>query len=98
MISTGGGFIGVPNIREIGILVYLHSDFDSIIDGILTRPNVLKKIKKRPLLKDLDAVRILSEKRLPVYQQLADVEVDMTDRQIESVAEEIVARAACLLQ
>lgn len=49
-----------------------------------------KKIKKRPLLADLGAARKLYEKRLPQYRDLADIEVDVTGRLIEDVAEEII--------
>lgn len=91
VISTGGGFIGVPNIRRIGTLVYLHSDFDSIIASIQAHPNARKKIKKRPLLQNMSSARALWEKRLPIYRDLADLEVKVTGRQIESIAEEVVA-------
>ena len=92
IISTGGGFVNVPIIKSIGTIVYLHADFDSIIASILAHPNAEKKIRKRPLLKDLDAARKLYESRLPVYRRIADVEVFMAERPIPRVAEEIVER------
>lgn len=92
VISTGGGFIGVPNIRKLGTLVYLHSDFEAIITSIKAHPNARKKIKKRPLLQDMTAAQALYEKRLPMYRTLADLEVTVTDRQIDSIAEEVVNR------
>lgn len=79
IISTGGGFIKVPNLKKIGKVVYLHSDFDSIINNIMNHPNAQKKIKKRPLLQDLNAARKLYEERLPLYRSLADVEVNMSE-------------------
>jgi len=85
IISTGGGFIGVPNIRKIGTIVYLHSDFDKTIAAIYAHPNVKKKIKKRPLLKDLDAAKALFEKRLPMYRDIADIEIDVSGKSIEEV-------------
>jgi len=96
VISTGGGFVNVPNIREIGTVVYLHSDFDSIISSIRSHPNAEKKLRKRPLLQDLAAARKLYDTRLPVYRRTADVEVFMADRPIARVAEEIVARMEML--
>lgn len=92
VISTGGGFINVPNIKEIGKIVYLHSDFDSIINGIENHPNAEKKIKKRPLLQDRTAARKLYESRLPTYRELADIEIYVAERSIERIAEEIVER------
>ena len=35
IISTGGGFLQVPNLSKIGKVVYLHSDFDQIVEGIV---------------------------------------------------------------
>ncbi len=92
IISTGGGFINVPNIREIGTIVYLHSDFDAIIEAIENHPNAKKKIRKRPLLQDREAARKLFESRLPLYRELADVEVYVAERSIERVVDEIVER------
>lgn len=94
IISTGGGFINVPNIRDIGTIVYLHSDFDSIIKGIENHPNAEKKIRKRPLLQDLEAARKLFESRLPIYRDLAEIEIYVAERSLNRVAEEIVERLA----
>lgn len=96
VISTGGGFANVANLKSIGTVVYLHGDFDSIIAGIRSNPNAEKKIKKRPLLQDLAAARKLYDARLPIYRKLADVEVFMAERPIARVAEEIVERVKML--
>ncbi len=91
IISTGGGFFNVPNIKKIGTVVYLHSDFDVIIEALSSHPNAKKKLKKRPLLKDLGSARQLYEKRLPLYRKTASVEVQVGGRSIEEVADEIIA-------
>ncbi len=96
VISTGGGFINVPNIRKIGSIVYLHSDFDTIIQSIHAHVNAEKKIKKRPLLQDIKAAKKLYNSRLPLYRKLADVEVFMADRTVERVAEEVIERVGLL--
>jgi shikimate kinase len=96
VISTGGGFINVPNLNQIGTVVYLHSDFDTILSAIRADPNAEKKIKKRPLLQNLKAARKLYEQRLPLYRKCADVEVYMADRSIARVAEEILDRVSAL--
>lgn len=96
VISTGGGFVNVANLKSIGTVVYLHADFDSIIAGIRSHPNAEKKIRKRPLLQDLDGARKLHEARLPVYRRVADVEVFIAERPIARVAEEIVERIKAL--
>lgn len=90
IISTGGGFLQVPNLSKIGKVVYLHSDFDKIVEGIINHPNVKKKIKKRPLLQDLDKAEKLFESRLPLYRKFADYEVQVAGRTIEDIAAEIL--------
>ena len=92
VISTGGGFVGVPNLKNIGLVVYLHSDFDSIVRSLHDQPNAAKKIRKRPLLQDMAAAGKLYESRLPLYRKAADIEVFMAERSIERVVEEILAR------
>jgi shikimate kinase len=86
----------VPNLNQIGLVVYLHSDFDAILSAIRADPNAEKKIKKRPLLQDMKAARKLFEKRLPLYRKCADVEVYMAERPIARVAEEILERISAL--
>ena len=90
IISTGGGFLQVPNLSKIGKVVYLHSDFDKIVEGIVAHPNAKKKIKKRPLLKDLEKARILFESRLPLYRKVADCEVEVTGRSVEDIVMEVL--------
>ncbi len=89
IISTGGGFVNIPNLNNIGLVVYLHASFSRIIDGILTHPNAKKKIKKRPLLKDLSQAEALYKTRLPLYYEKADYVVEVEDKSIEEIAEEI---------
>ena len=89
IVSTGGGFYNVPNIRKIGTVVYLHSDFDKILKAIHNHPNAKKKIKKRPLLQDIDAARALFEQRLPLYRNIADIEIKVSGKSIEKIVDDI---------
>lgn len=90
IISTGGGFFKVPNLQKIGTVVYLHADFDEIISALHAHPNAKKKIKKRPLLKDLDGARALYESRLPLYRDLAGIEVEVGGRTVDQVVVDII--------
>lgn len=90
IISTGGGFLQVPNLSEIGSVVYLHSDFGQILEGITSHPKAKKKIKKRPLLQDLDKARALFDSRLPLYREVADYEVQVGGRSIKAVTKDII--------
>jgi shikimate kinase len=94
IISTGGGFFNVSNIRKIGKIVYLHSDFDKIMNTIYAHPNVKKKIKKRPLLKDMDAAKDLFNKRLSLYRAVADIEIKVSGRSIEDISHGICKKIA----
>ena len=94
VISTGGGFIKVDNLRKIGTVVYLHCDFEAIIQGLLGHENAAKKIKKRPLLADMEAARRLYDQRLPLYRELADIEIYTAERSTERITDEIVDRLA----
>lgn len=92
IISTGGGFVSVPNLANIGLIIYLYSDFDYIVKSVFEHPNARQKIKKRPLLQDLENARQLYEKRLPVYQKAADIEINATGKSTEQVALEIIKK------
>lgn len=92
IVSTGGGFFQVKKLHKLGLIVYLHSDIEAIIASIRKHPNAKKKIKKRPLLHDLDQAKILFTRRLPLYRKAADVEINVEGRDIESVADEIMDR------
>lgn len=89
VVSTGGGFFKVKNIQRLGTVVYLHSPVGAILKAIKTHPNAKKKIKKRPLLQDMDQARTLFEERLPQYRRVADIEVAVKGREITDIVSEI---------
>ena len=92
LISTGGGFYKVKNLKKIGIIVLLDSPFDAIIKRIKEHPNAKKKLKKRPLLSDLKAAKELYEQRRPEYLELADIVVDVTDKSAVDCTKEILKK------
>ena len=92
LISTGGGFYKVKNLKKIGIIVLLDSPFDAIIKRIKEHPNAKKKLKKRPLLGDLKAAKELYEQRRPEYLELADIVVDVTDKSAVDCTKEILKK------
>ena len=89
VVSTGGGFFKVRNLNRLGRVIYLHASVEAIFDAIHSHPNAGKKIKKRPLLQDLDQARALFEERLPMYRRVADFEISVQDRDITDVTAEI---------
>jgi shikimate kinase len=55
-----------------------------------SHPKAKKKIKKRPLLQNLDQAEKLFNDRLPQYRRAADLEISVQDREIVDVVEEIM--------
>ncbi len=90
IVSTGGGFFMVKNIKKLGRVVYLHSSVEGIISSIEGHPKAEKKIKKRPLLQNLGQARKLFKTRLPLYRKAADFEVNVEGKEIVAVAREIL--------
>ncbi len=92
IVSTGGGFFKVSNLKQIGTVVYLHNEFEQILARIHQQPGAAGKIQKRPLLQDLEKARRLYDERLPQYRQVADLECYVGGRDVVEVAAEIVDR------
>ena len=91
IISSGGGFYKVKNLSKIGKIIYLHADFETIMAGIRADVNAEKKLRKRPLLQDLDKAKALLAERIPLYRQVADVEISVAGLSTEKVVKEILA-------
>ena len=92
LISTGGGFYKVQNLKKIGIVVLLDSPFDAIIQRIKEHPNAEKKLKKRPLLKDLQKAKELYDERRPQYLEVADIVIDVTDKSAKECSDELLKK------
>jgi shikimate kinase len=90
VVSSGGGFFKVKNLNRLGRVVYLHSSVEAILAAIRSHPKAKKKIKKRPLLQNLDQAEKLFNDRLPQYRRAADLEISVQDREIADVVEEIM--------
>jgi shikimate kinase len=92
LISTGGGFYKVKNLKKIGTIVLLDSPFDKILKRIQDHPNAKSKLKKRPLLNDLKAAKQLYKQRRPEYLALADIVIDVTDKSASECSKEILKK------
>lgn len=92
LISTGGGFFKVPNIKKIGTVVLLNAPFDTIYNRIIEHENAEKKLRKRPLFQDIEKARALYEERLPLYLKVADIVIDVSDKDISKIAKEILKK------
>lgn len=90
IVSTGGGFYQVANLRDLGTVVYLHGSVEYIVENIMAHPNAEKKIKKRPLLSDIEKAKELFSRRLPLYRSLADHIINIEGRSVAQIARDII--------
>ncbi|MCW5200664.1 shikimate kinase [Desulfobulbus sp. F4] len=91
VVSAGGGFFMVNNLRRLGQVIYLHSPLEAILESMSCQPNAAAKLKKRPLLQDLNRAETLFAERLPLYRQAADIEIAVQGRDNTEIAAEIAA-------
>lgn len=93
IVSTGGGFFMVRKLGRKGDrVVYLHASLESILASVVEHPRAERKIRKRPLMQDLDKARRLYAERLPGYRAAADLEIDVEGLTAAEVAGEIIRR------
>ncbi|WP_228200529.1 shikimate kinase [Arcobacter peruensis] len=92
IISTGGGFYKQENINNIGKVVYLKSSFQGILDRINACPNADKKLKKRPLLQNLEEATKLYDSRVSDYERVADIVIDVEKKELKIIVEEILGQ------
>ena len=90
VISTGGGFYKVNNLKEIGTVIYLKADFEWILNRILNAHNGKKKLKKRPLFQDPKKAKKLYDDRLDGYEKAADIIIDVSKDEFSKVAKKIL--------
>ena len=90
IISTGGGFYKQENIKKIGKIIYLESQFEKIIENIKNSPNSKKKFKKRPLLNNLVEAKKLYNQRVEEYKKVADIIVNVEEWNLDKITQEIL--------
>jgi shikimate kinase len=92
IISTGGGFFKVPAMKKVGTVVLLTAPFQTIYDRILAHPDADKKLKKRPLFQDTEKARALYAERLSQYLKVADIVIDVSNKDVDKIAREILKK------
>ena len=90
LISCGGGFYKVDNLKKLGTVVLLDASFDWIHNRLKTAKNAESKLAKRPLFSKEKEARKLYEEREKAYRKVADVIIDVEnltlDEQLEKIA------------
>ncbi len=94
LISTGGGFYKVPKLNKIGTVVLLDAPFKTIYHRIIDHPNAEKKLKKRPLFQDIEKAEALYNERERHYKEVADIIIDVSDKDYATIAKEILKKTA----
>ena len=90
IISTGGGFYKQKNIKKIAKVIYLKSSYEGIMERILSHENAEAKLLKRPLLSDKVKAKELFKVRKKEYKKLADLTVDVENKEIDIITKEIM--------
>jgi len=92
IVSAGGGFFMTVKPGKHDTVVYLHSSVDAILKTLEEHPTAKRKLKKRPLLQEMDKARGLYEERLPFYRKAADVEINVEGLDAEEIADKIIKK------
>ena len=90
VLSTGGGCVETPEVREIlrqrGTVIYMEVSLD-------TQLGRLKRDKKRPLLQGDNPQEVLIrlwEEREPYYEEIADFTVITDNRSVKDVCDDVL--------
>ena len=89
LISCGGGFYQVDNLKKLGTVVLLHASFDWIHRRLSGAKNARKKLAKRPLFSDPKRAKKLHAEREKAYLKTADLVVNVEGKTMEEILEEI---------
>ncbi len=89
VIATGGSVIygseAMEHLKEIGIVVYLKLDYDTL-------DSRLGSLKGRGVvLKDGQNLKSLYEERVPLYEKYADIIVDEYGLGLEETLEQVIS-------
>ncbi len=92
LISCGGGFYKVNKLNEIGTVVLLDASFEWIHNRLKTAKNAEEKLAKRPLFSTIDKAKELYAQREKAYKEVADIIVNVEEKSMDEVCEEIKNR------
>jgi shikimate kinase len=91
-ISCGGGFYKVKNLKKLGTVVLLDASFEWIHNRLKTAKNAEAKLAKRPLFAQEKEAKKLYKEREKAYRKVADVIVNVEDKNIDDIIDEIAKK------
>ena len=88
LISCGGGIIETEACREIlkrpdNVVIHLMIDSDKAAERI-------GDAASRPLFQDSEQARALSSRRMPLYEEVADLTIDTADKSVWEISSEAI--------
>jgi shikimate kinase len=83
LISCGGGFYKVKNLKKLGTVVLLDASFEWIHNRLKNAKNSKAKLAKRPLFADEKKAKALYKEREKAYKKVADIVVDVENLSLE---------------
>jgi len=89
LISCGGGFYKVKNLKKLGTVVFLDASYEWIFNRLSTAKNSKAKLKKRPLFSEPKKAKKLYKHRAEDYKNIADLVINIEEKNLEDVIEEI---------
>jgi shikimate kinase len=89
LISCGGGFYKVNNLKSLGTVVLLDASFEWIHKRLKNAKNAKAKLAKRPLFSKEKEAKKLYNERANIYRELADVIVDVENFSIKEIVDMI---------
>ncbi|MBN2825385.1 MAG: shikimate kinase [Campylobacterales bacterium] len=89
IISCGGGFYKVTNLKQLGTIVLLDASYDWIYKRLKNAPNAKKKIAKRPLFKKQHEAKKLYNLRKKEYHKVADIVLDMEQGDTKEIIKQL---------
>jgi len=92
LVSCGGGFYKVNNLKKLGTVVLLDASFEWIHNRLKTAKNSQKKLAKRPLFSDEKKAKALYKEREKAYRKVADVIIDVENLTLEAQLKQMAKR------
>ncbi len=89
LISCGGGFYQVKNLKNLGTVVLLDASYDWIYHRLSHAKNAKNKLAKRPLFAEPKKAKKLYAQREKAYKKVADLVVSLEGKTMEAILTEI---------
>ena len=89
LISCGGGFYKVGNIKKLGTIVLLDASFEWIYERLKGAKNAKAKLAKRPLFSKIKEAKKLYEQRVGEYKKVADEVIDVETLSQKEILEQL---------